>query len=109
MRAFNNDYDSEIEYYDKEPDIHGRVWMQTLDYGDAPGILKKLNLSKKRLGDFCYWALKYDAEIGSLYCLNSGFERAWVGASIRIRPDRIADFENNSGIGLRIPPKIKLS
>lgn len=82
----------------------GYVWKQTLD-------LEKgcLSLSKKKLGDFFYWALKFDCIVGDVFCLNSNFDRSWVGVSLAIDESKISDFEEKSGFKLCNPPKIKLN
>lgn len=100
---------NEVEYYDKAPDVYGRIWMQTFDLSEKKSGLKALSLRKKLLGDFVFYALKHEAEIGSFYCLNAKFNGAWTGASIRIRPDRIEQFQLDTGVGLRTPPKLKLN
>lgn len=89
-------------------DQFGRVWKHTLDFQHERG-LKPLSFRKKVLGEFLYYALKCDAEIGSVWCLNRNFHGSWVGASLLIKPENIEKFEEESGFGLRNPPIIKLN
>ena len=87
-------------------DQFGRVWMVTEDYGGDGG---KLSLSKAKLGLFMYAALKCDVEIKSVYAMNRNYDRSYVQASLRIKPDKIEMFEEMSGIKLIKPPVLKLN
>lgn len=89
-------------------DRYGRVWKVTADYG-AVGT-KKLGFSKASLGLFMFTLYKLGGEIGEVHVMGGGrYRNAYVQASLKIHPDKIAEFESDTGIKLENPATIKLN
>lgn len=91
---------------DNKPDQFGEVYMATEDYGGDGG---KLSLSKAKLGLFMYSLLKCDGKICSMYAMNRNYDRSYVQAMIKIKPEKIEELEKMSGVKLMNPPKLKLN
>lgn len=83
-----------------------KVWKHSLDHSD--GNRRTVNLSQASLGKFTYWATKLGAEITQIWSLNDKYERSWVGVVVKIDEDRVAEFEEKSGFGLKDPPKVNI-
>lgn len=90
-------------------DYYGRVWMHSLDMNQKKKKLKSVALQKKSIGDFIYYALRNGAEIGTIWPLNPDHHGSYVGITLKIHPDNIKKFEEESGFGLVEPPQIKLN
>jgi hypothetical protein len=84
-----------------------KIWMHSLEHSENG--LKAVKLNKTSLGVFLYHALKCGSEIGDVWPFNSNYDSSWVGITIKIDPDKIPEFEKNSGYGLKQPPIIKLN
>lgn len=91
---------------DNKPDQFGEVYMATEDYGGDGG---KLSLSKAKLGLFMYSLLKCDGKICSMYGMNRKYDRSYVQAMIKIKPEKIAELEEMSGVKLMNPPTLSLN
>ena len=90
-------------YYEQEalkPDHAGRVWMH---------CEQGLSMTSASMARFMMFCLRHNVEIGSVHPFNPKFERCLVIASVRIKPDQIAEFEVSTGGKLRKPPKIHLN
>lgn len=83
-----------------EPDIYGRVWMHC-DSG--------LSMTKASTTRFIQFVLKNRVEIGTLYAFDPRYNHSLVLASIRIRPDQINAFEQETGGKLRPPIEVHLN
>jgi len=76
---------------------------------DAGQDGKKLSLSKKVLGEFCFSLMTNGGRLNDLYCFNRNFKRSYVQASIYLPEDNKEKFENETGILLYDPPTIHLN
>lgn len=83
-----------------KPDPWGRVWMHS-ETG--------LTYSKASMSRFMMFCLGNNIEIGDVHAFNPNYKNSSVIASVRIKPDQIDAFENETGGKLRQPPKIILN
>lgn len=84
-----------------------KVWKHSLDYPIKGS--RAVNMSKASLGKFVYWACKLDAKIGQVWPFNARYERCWVGVTIEIEEDKVSEFTEKSGFGLKDPPKVNVN
>lgn len=85
---------------EKPEDYAGRVWMRCEE---------GLSLSKASMARFMMFCLSNNVEIGSVHAFNARYKRSLVLATVRLRPDQFAAFEDATGGKLRKPPVINLN
>ena len=83
-----------------KPDPYGRVWKH---------CESGLSFTKASMSRFVMFCLSRNVEIGDLHAFNAKFPGCLVMATVRIKPDQIADFEAETGGRLTDPPKIILN
>lgn len=78
----------------------GRVWMH---------CEQGLSLSKASMSKFVMFCLLNNIEIGSIYPFDHRYHRSQVSASVRIKPEQVKAFEEETGGKLRKPPRMVLN
>ena len=84
----------------EKPDYAGRVWMHCEE---------GLSLTRASMARFVMFCLKNNVEIGSISPFNPRYKRSLVLATVRIHPDLIDSFTEQTGGKLRSPPRISLN
>lgn len=88
------------EQNEGKPDPFGRVWMHCEE---------GLSNTKASMSRFMMYVLANKIEIGQIYAFAPRYRNSVVIASVRIHPDQIEQFEQETGGKLRKPPKIQLN
>ena len=68
-----------------------------------------LSLSKASMSRFVMHCLLNDIEIGQIHSFNRNYRNSQVTASVKLRPDQFAEFEEETKGKLRKPPLVSLN
>ena len=68
-----------------------------------------LSLSKSKLGLFMYHLIKINGEVGDIFCLNSQYDRSFIGMSVCIDPSKREELEQLTKVKLSKPPTVVLN
>lgn len=91
---------------DRVPDVYGRLPWVTRDYG---GDGKALSMSRARLGLFVESVLRNKGNITSFWAMGPSYPRSYVQAVVWLTPEACDKVREETGIGLEMPPRIKLN
>lgn len=66
-------------------------------------------MTKASMARFVMFCLRNRIEIGTIHPFNPNYDRCRVSASVRLKPEQFASFEDETGGTLREPPRISLN